>query len=351
MPKRKRKIAFDLISDHRGGPYISAVNIMNSELNEEFDFCPIEYNRNIGKGISFKRIQDLRRQMKQVNPDMIIIAGLQLSCFNVMLASILAGIKKRTIVIHGSSMEALYVGRMKRLALFFIEYISLALCTSFYGVSKYASTISAAKFFPKKNLGHIYNLPTVISQKNPYQKSNFGFKADDIVFATSGRIIRDKGFAILTDAIQSIDVQNIKFLIIGDGDYWPEMKRRLSEKEESGQVVFTGFVSNVIDILGAADAFVLPTLHETLSISLLEAGWLSLPLISCNVGGVPEVIIDNFNGILIPPNNYVKLKDAILCLANSPHERRRMGTNARNYITTSFSKKSILNKLREIFNA
>lgn len=343
-------IAMDISSSKRGGPYIVVKNIIDSSLSNFFEFKTIEYNINLGRFISWKRILDIKKQIKNINPNIILINGLQLSCFHVSIAAKLAGIKSRVITIHGSSLESTSISTLKKILLFFIEFFSLWMCTSFYGVSKYSSKLSATKFFQKKNKGFIYNFNNKFIPQKIIKRDSLGFSNDDIIIVSSGRITKEKGFHILKDTIKAINNSKVKFLILGDGEYLDEMRSELIDKKLNGQVVFTGFVSNVKSYLDISDIFVLPTLHETLSLSLLEAGASGLPLISCNVGGVPEVISNNYNGILIEPNNDLALTNAISSLIVDPQKRKEMGNNARLIIMKKFSREKSLTKLSNLFN-
>lgn len=343
--KKKPVIAIDISSSRRGGPYISSMNIMKSELKEDFDFRPIIYNVSLGRGVSIQRINNLVKQIKQANPDGIIITGLQLSGFNVTLASMIAGVKCRIVVVRGSSLEAINFKGYKRYIMAILEWLTLKMCTAFYGVSKYASQISATKCFKNKNRGHIYNLPTKYLSNNPISRAEVGYKEEDIIVASSGRIIKEKGFGYLVDAIKQIKDNKIKFLIIGDGEYLEEMK--LIFKDDR-RVMFTGHTSRVMDYLPMVDIFLLPTLHETLSVSLLEAATFSKPLISCRVGGVPEVIKEGYNGILVSPKDSVALLEAIIELASNSNMRKWMGENSKKYVEEKFNTDKIIGSLKRL---
>lgn len=345
----KKTIAIDISSSKRGGPYISSMNIMNSPLKESFKFIPIEYKLSLGRFISFKRIKDIKQQLQAAKPDLILITGLQLSCLHVCIAAKLAGIKHRIIVIRGSSLEAIELSIFKRVLMYLIEFISLWLSTSYYGVSKYASTLSATKFFKRKCKGSIYNIPSLKTVTTPYTRADFKFNDSDIIVASSGRITKEKGYSFLTKAIKEISNPQIKFIIIGDGEYLTEMKIQLKEFIDTNRIVFTGFSNRVLDIISIADIFILPTLHETLSVSLLEAASLSLPLISCRVGGVPEVIENNYNGILVPPADSEALKKAIEYLAINYDKRLEFGIKAKEKVSTIFSNERIVKQLHSLF--
>ncbi len=349
--KNKPVIIFDISSSKKGGPYIACKNIIDSQLNKSFEFKEITYDIGLGRFISWRRIKDLKRQIKAINPDGIVITGLQLSCFHVCVAALLSGVRTRIITIHGSSTEALGLSKFKKKLLYFIEFFSLWMCTSFYGVSKYASTISATKWFRKKNRGYVYNLPTKeLRIKNGLTREQLGLKSSDIVISSSGRITREKGYAVLTEAIKRINDPNIKFIIVGDGEYLGQMQKELSHEIADKRVVLTGFTNNVYEYIRLSDIFVLPTLHETLSVSLLEASAASLPLISCNVGGVAEVIENGYNGLLVSPNDAAQLSDAIETLARNTEQRKIYGHNSLKRLHAVFSTEKSLEKLKNLIN-
>lgn len=352
MSARKPVIAMDISTTGKGGgPYTSTMNIIHSSLSEKYEYRLFEYKTGMGRFISLKRIRDIVRQLKEINPDIVHFSGLQLSGFHVALACQLAGINKSIVVIHGSSTEAMDINRIKRWMIYILEFFTLALTTTFYGVSKYSSRLSAAKFFKWKSSGYVYNLPIKSMEKcKPFCKSDFGFSDTDIVIVSVARITRDKGYAILKEAIMKLEsYPQIKFLIVGDGDYLPVMRVELSKAERLGQVKFLGYRNDIEKILPGCDIFVLPTLHETLSIALLEASYNKLALIASYVGGVPEIISHGENGLLVPPSDIIALTKAIKTLAENPLLRKKMGTKAKCMLDNKFSEDLIIRKIDEIY--
>lgn len=77
---------------------------------------------------------------------------------------------------------------------------------------------------------------------------------------------------------------------------------------------FTGFVDNIDDWLSVFDLFVFPSLHEGLGSTLLDAMSFGLPLVASNVGGIPDIVVDKVNGLLIEPERPEELLTAVLTL-------------------------------------
>jgi glycosyltransferase involved in cell wall biosynthesis len=353
MDHKKLIVAMDISSKRIGGPYNSTINLINSSLKNKVDFRLFDYNTALGRFVSIRRILNLARQLRKIKPDIVHFSGLQLSGFHIALACKLAGIKKSIVVIHGSSTEALNIGIFKKNILEFLEIITLWLVTTYYGVSKYSSLLPITKKFRNKSSGHIYNLPPAVNEyEEKYFRRDFGFSNDDIVVVSVGRITKDKGYHILQRAIASMDdMRQIKFLIVGDGGYLDEMRQLLSVQVEQNKVFFCGYRDDIGRILPICDIFVLPTLHETLSIALLEASIYNLPLIASNTGGVPEIIEHEYNGLLVTPGNPGEVVDAIKKLAVNKEIRREMGLNAHQRMIDKFSPDRTLDKVYSIYKS
>lgn len=347
---QKKIVAIDLSISKTGGPYHSTLNLMNSKLKEKYDFISFDYDYSIGYKVSLRRIWDLKRKIEVIHPDIVHCSGLQLSGFHIVAASKLAHVKKIIVTVRGSSTEAHFISSITKGIIKIFEYITLLLCDYFYGVSDYASKMDVCKSFKKKNLGHIYNLPTTkYLYESDVRRSDFGFDDNDIVVASVARITIEKGYAVFTEAIKIINSPYIKFIVVGDGEYKDQMEIELKEEICNGRVVMTGKRDDVGSLLKLADIFVLPTFHETLSVSLLEAGSAGLPLIASRVGGVPEVIDDNKNGFLIDPKKPGLIKEKIELLAGDPELRKQIGECAKQLIAEKFDVDKLLNQIEDVY--
>ncbi|WP_156490543.1 glycosyltransferase, partial [Oleiphilus sp. HI0086] len=257
------------------------------------------------------------RQILDINPDIVHFTGLQLSGFHMAVACHLAGVHKTVVTIRGSSTDAIEFSPIKRFMLAkVLEPFTLALSKKIIGVSDFVTTSKVANVFSKKVFGTIYNFPPlkkISSSSKVVTRDDLGFSGEDIIVVTVGRVNREKGLHILESAILNIGIRNnIKFIIVGEGDYLSQMKTNLSEQIAEGQVKFLGHRDDIFDINRLSDIFVLPTLHETLSNALLEASCAPLPLIASNTGGVPEIVQTGFNGVLVEPGDAEGLAKAIL---------------------------------------
>jgi glycosyltransferase involved in cell wall biosynthesis len=119
---------------------------------------------------------------------------------------------------------------------------------------------------------------------------------------------------------------DVHFVLVGGGDDEAMLKGLASGL---GNVSFTGFVNNVGDYLAAFDIFVLPSNREGIGSILLDAMDRGLPVIASRVGGVPDIVHDDHNGILIEPRRVDQLRAAIVALGADPARRRALGERGR----------------------
>ena len=101
---------------------------------------------------------------------------------------------------------------------------------------------------------------------------------------------------------------NLHFVLVGNGKDDRKFRRIANGL---GNVEFVGFVDNVADYLATFDVFIYPSLREGLGSSLLDAMHFGLPIVASQVGGIPEIVEDQVNGILIPPGSPRELIAAI----------------------------------------
>lgn len=119
---------------------------------------------------------------------------------------------------------------------------------------------------------------------------------------------------------------DVHFVLVGegrDGDVFRRAAQGLDNVE------FAGFVENVEDYLAAFDIFVYPSLHEGLGSSLLDAMAFGLPIVASNVGGIPEIVEDGVNGLLMPPGDPGELTRALERLLSDGRLRECMARQNR----------------------
>lgn len=141
---------------------------------------------------------------------------------------------------------------------------------------------------------------------------------------------RQKGQEYILAVARAVQVTrpDIHFLLVGGGG--DEVMLRSLAKGLSN-VSFIGFVDNVGDYLGAFDVFILPSNKEGIGGILLDAMDKGLPVVASRVGGLPEIVSDGQNGLLIDPGRPDQLQAAVLRLAESDELRQQLGSCGRKF--------------------
>jgi glycosyltransferase involved in cell wall biosynthesis len=347
----------DLSSSGKGGgPFTVTTRIMNSGLTEKYKFRTIQYKTELGSGISIKRIKDLKEQIEEINPDIVHFSGLQLAGFHMALACKFARVKNTVITVHGFSGDALNIGRFKKFVLScFMEPLSLLLSSKVVAVSEYVKARTLLRVFARGKRRKIYNLPPKFRVDGEGVTSTLRkeleISSEDVVVVTVGRIVKDKGYNVMEQAILKLrGEKNVKFVIVGEGSYLEDMKSKLQLMTSGKQVHFLGYRADISNILSGCDLFVLPTLHETLSCALLEASEAGLALVASDTGGVPEIVANGDNGELVKPGSVEDLSETLLKLVGDRDLLKQYGENARVLLEEKFSRKAIENELDKLYS-
>ena len=131
----------------------------------------------------------------------------------------------------------------------------------------------------------------------------FGKRNGKIVIGHIGDLDHShKGQGTIIEAARQVRESHpqLHFVLVGDGKDAQKFRRIANGL---GNVEFAGFVENVGDYLAAFDVFIYPTLREGLGSTLLDAMSFGLPIVASQVGGIPEIVEDKVNGLLIPPGS------------------------------------------------
>lgn len=122
--------------------------------------------------------------------------------------------------------------------------------------------------------------------------------------------------------------QDVWFMAVGEGELMDPMKQFARELNISDRIIFTGFQGNVGEFLKAFDIFVLASKKEGLGTSVLDAMSVGLPIVATRAGGIPEMIKDNENGLLVNTGDSDALAQAVLHLSDNPQTAKTLGENA-----------------------
>ena len=187
------------------------------------------------------------------------------------------------------------------------------------------------------------------------------FKCADFSSATCsivavGRLIEKKGFADLIRACEMLKDRGHQFhcWIIGDGPLEMELRAQIGELRLDKHITLAGPQpqAEIISRLAAARVLVLPCIAEksgakdNLPTVIMEAMAAGVPVVSTPVGGIPEMVLENETGFLVPSGNTTALADAIERVIVDPSRAKKLGQIAHDRAQTLFSIKKNVSQLR-----
>jgi L-malate glycosyltransferase len=140
-----------------------------------------------------------------------------------------------------------------------------------------------------------------------------------------------------------------KFVLVGDGAERSNLEESSRAFGVQDSVLFLGRRTDIPELLACCDVFVLPSHAEGLPNSLLEAMATGLPVLATPVGGVPEVIENGVNGLLVPPRDPTSLADALLRILRDPEFATRLAVGGREGARSQFSFDRAVSELESIY--
>jgi glycosyltransferase involved in cell wall biosynthesis len=162
---------------------------------------------------------------------------------------------------------------------------------------------------------------------------------------------RYKGLDVLIKAFAEIQdrMKEARLLIVGDGDLKPEYQASCSNMAQ--KVIFAGNVDDneLPNYYAASDLLVLPSLDQSegFGLTLLEANATGKPVVASRVGGIPSVVRDEVNGLLVPLSDHKTLAETIINLIKNEDKLLEMGKNGRR-IAEAHDWKHIANKTEQL---
>ncbi|MBI1974645.1 MAG: glycosyltransferase family 4 protein [Candidatus Zambryskibacteria bacterium] len=173
---------------------------------------------------------------------------------------------------------------------------------------------------------------------------------EGFVVGTISELHKVKGLDVLLNAWSKfIKSHQAKLVIIGEGEERENLENMAKKLDISDSVNFRGFVDNAKAHLSSFDIFVLPSRSEAMPYTLLEAGISGKAVIATSVGGVPEVIENGINGILVPKEDSETLFSSLVLLAKDPELRERLGQTLRKSVEEKFSFKQMIEKTEKLY--
>ncbi len=185
---------------------------------------------------------------------------------------------------------------------------------------------------------------------------------DNLVVGTIGNLYKTKGYEYFIQAAniliadhrlsrfaRSGEARPITFFIIGEGDQRKMLEKLIEIYQLKDNFILTGMVKDAAQLLSAFDIFVCSSVKEGFPYNILEAMSAGLPIVSTNVGGIPEMITDKKTGLLVEPAKFAELAEKIKRLVNDRSLGRQLGRQARLDVIEKFNLTSMIKETKKLY--
>jgi glycosyltransferase involved in cell wall biosynthesis len=161
-------------------------------------------------------------------------------------------------------------------------------------------------------------------------RAELGLPAGSVLVVTVANLRSEKGYDVLLDAAARLADrgQPVRFAAAGQGSQADELAERHRRLGLGDRFTFLGHRHDALDLMAAADVFVLASHQEGLPVSLMEAASVGTAIVATAVGGVPQVVTDGVNGLLVPPGDPGALADALERVIADTALREGLGRHA-----------------------
>ena len=192
------------------------------------------------------------------------------------------------------------------------------------------------------------------AEKGEAFKKRFNYGEAKVIL-TVGRLNYQKGFQYLLKAMPIVlrHIPDVKLVIVGDGELLTYLRNLSYSLGLSNNVIFTGSLpqSRISDAYASADVFVLPSIFESLGISLLEAQAMGKPVVGTRVGGLPEALSEDKSGILVEPKKPSNLAEAIVTLLRDQNLAKSMGQYGRKFVENRYDLEKSIDRIVELYES
>jgi glycosyltransferase involved in cell wall biosynthesis len=273
----------------------------------------------------------LRKKISEIEPH-IIQSWLDYSTFLTGAVLKTLPLRHRFIASHRTSAEELYshevkFGRLKKALLIWAYKRGDMVTTN----SKFL--MAQLRGYGVERVQVIYNgvdLDTFRRLKPREElRKKLGLDQNLFYVCFAGSLVERKGVEYLMAAVRMIKGDNIRLLISGDGSLREKVERAAAADK---RLIYLGYRENVVEYIKASNLLVLPSLYEGMPNVILEALAVGTPVLATGVYGIPELIEDRINGLLVRPRDAGEIAAGISAMIDDPSLAGRFAARSRGKI-------------------
>jgi glycosyltransferase involved in cell wall biosynthesis len=178
------------------------------------------------------------------------------------------------------------------------------------------------------------------SNDSKLTRQQIGVPENAILYISVGRLVWAKGYEDLIEAFGLVvgKVPNAHSVILGEGELFESLTAQIRQAGLTDRIYLLGYYNHhkVLDVLMASDVFVMTSRSEGVPYALLEAAALGLPILATHCGGIPEVLTDQMDALLVPVGDISSITSGLVHLAENKNFSSELGRNARTKIKREF---------------
>ncbi len=176
-------------------------------------------------------------------------------------------------------------------------------------------------------------------------------KERGLLIGTIANLYKTKGLEYLIEAIKILTTHNSQLitLIVGEGKERKNLEDLIKKYNLEKNVFLLGNIKNAAELLPAFDIYICSSVKEGLPYSIMEAMSAGLPIVSTNVGGIPEMITDGKNGLLVGPKNPEELAERIKTLIENKELQNTLSQQTKKDVKEKFGIEKMIEKTKEVY--
>lgn len=210
------------------------------------------------------------------------------------------------------------------------------------------------EFLNEEHIKVVYNgikKVNVDKSRHALLRNSMNVDVNEHIIGTIARLDPIKNQAMLLRSFSLVlkEIKNVTLLIIGDGEERARLEELAKELGVREQVIFTGYKPNPYEYLNLMELFLLPSFSEGTSMTLLESLSLGIPCVVTNVGGNPEIIENNFTGLVTPSDEHEKFASAIIELLSNKERCVQFSINAKKTFQSRFTQQIMQRQYSAIY--
>ena len=188
-------------------------------------------------------------------------------------------------------------------------------------------------------------------EKTANIRKEFNISPDSPLIAAAGRMVWQKGFEYFIRTIPKVvyDIPEAKFLLVGDGPLRTNLESLARDLKVDNTLLFTGFRSDIQELLAAIDILTIPSILEGFPMITLEAMAMATPIVATQIQGMTEQISNGKEGILVPPKNSEALAAGLLRMITDKSLASKLSLAARRRAEKFFSVEQMVSKTQNVY--